>query len=194
MATKDDGSTRINQDTPSTTGTRTGEDVTSRMTGARSEPVRSEPVRTEAVRTETVNAETTGRDERVVPREVADAGIRHLKTSAAAAFALVFGVAALFSALTAVLAPVAIVLAVVGIVLAVVGRKMSRKPGITGRTVATGGLVTSVLALLVGLAVVAGASVLVNNDTYLNKVTNKIDKLKTSVPSGSELKAKVPGQ
>lgn len=184
MANKDDGSTRINQDTPSSSGTRTGEDVSARMTGTRTETVPTEPARTE----------TPSQDERVVPREVAETGFRHLKTSAAAAFALVFGVAALFSALTAVLAPVAILLALVGIILAVVGRKMSRKPGITGRTVATGGLVTSVLALLIGFAVVAGASVLVNNDKYLNKVTNQIDKLKSDVPSGTEIKSKVPGQ
>ncbi len=51
------------------------------------------------------------------------------KTSAAAVFALVFGLAALVCALTAILSPAAVVLAVLGLILAVAGLKMAKKRG-----------------------------------------------------------------
>ncbi len=49
---------------------------------------------------------------------------RPAKTIAAAVFALVFGLAALFCALTAILSPAAVVFAVLGLLLAVVGLRM----------------------------------------------------------------------
>jgi len=58
---------------------------------------------------------------------------RPAKTSAAAVFALVFGLAALFCALTAILSPAAVVFAVLGLILAVAGLKMANKPGVTGK-------------------------------------------------------------
>ncbi|MEK8110248.1 hypothetical protein NKG94_49905 [Micromonospora sp. M12] len=51
------------------------------------------------------------------------------KTSAAATFALVFGVAGFFSVLTAILAWLGLVLGIIGIILGIVGLKMARRPG-----------------------------------------------------------------
>lgn len=48
-------------------------------------------------------------------------------------FALVFGPAALFCALTAILSPAALVLGVIRLILAFVGLKMAKKPGVTGK-------------------------------------------------------------
>ena len=115
------------------------------------------------------------------------------KTSAAAAFALVFGVSALFCALTGILAPVAVVLGLIGIVLGIVGMKKGRLPGVTGRGVAIGGLVTALLGLLLGAAVLAGAAVFVNDSSNLDRLQGWIDDARSSLPSGSEVVEQVPG-
>jgi len=72
------------------------------------------------------------------------------RTSVAAVFALVFGVLALFSVLIVILAPVGLVFGVIGLILGVVGLRRARRPGITGKGVAAGGLVLSVVAVLLG--------------------------------------------
>ena len=63
--------------------------------------------------------------------------IRPAKTSAAAAFALVFGVSALLSVLTIIVGPLGIVLAIIGIILGIVGIRNARRVGVTGKGVAT---------------------------------------------------------
>lgn len=114
------------------------------------------------------------------------------KTSAAAAFALVFGLAALFCALTAILSPAAVVFAVIGIILGIVGMKMAKRPGVTGKGVAIGGLVTAVLGLLLGGAVLAGAAALVNDERRLDQLQQQIDKLRDSAPTTGELREQLP--
>ncbi|MDQ3503799.1 MAG: DUF4190 domain-containing protein [Actinomycetota bacterium] len=114
------------------------------------------------------------------------------KTSAAAAFALVFGLAALFCALTAILSPAAVVFAVIGIILGIVGMKMAKRPGVTGKGVAIGGLVTAVLGLLLGGAVLAGAAALVNDERRLDQLQQQIDKLRDSAPATGELREQLP--
>ncbi|MBW3640460.1 MAG: DUF4190 domain-containing protein [Actinobacteria bacterium] len=114
------------------------------------------------------------------------------KTSAAAAFALVFGLAALFCALTAILSPAAVVFAVIGIILGIVGMKMAKRPGVTGKGVAIGGLVTAVLGLLLGGAVLAGAAALVNDERRLDQLQQQIDKLRESAPGTGELREQLP--
>ncbi|RKN50518.1 DUF4190 domain-containing protein [Micromonospora endolithica] len=103
------------------------------------------------------------------------------KTSAAAAFALVFGVAALFSVLTAILAWIGVVLAIVGIVLGIIGLKMATRPGVTGRGVAIGGLVLSVLALLIGLALGAGITTFLNNEGAVDRIQEQVDDLRDRI-------------
>jgi hypothetical protein len=116
-----------------------------------------------------------------------DTHLSHAKTSAAATFALVFGLAALFCALTGILAPAAIVFGIIGIVLGIAGLKMSKRPGVTGHGVAIGGLVTAVLGLLLGGLVTAGAAAIVNDDAQLDRISNKIDQLRDDVPSGDQV-------
>ena len=131
---------------------------------------------------------------RMTGTEAPRTGVGHAKTSAAAAFALVFGVAALFCALTAILAPAAIVLGIIGLVLGIAGMKMAKRPGVTGRGVAIGGLVTAVLGLLLGILVTAGAAVIVNDDAQLDRITNQIDQLRDDVPTGNQVQdAVTPG-
>jgi hypothetical protein len=91
-------------------------------------------------------------------------GIATHKTSAAAAFSLVFGVAALFSVATAILSFVGLVFGVVGTALGIIGLLMARRPGVTGKGVATGGLALSILAILISLAFPAGVSTYLNDD------------------------------
>ncbi|MEH0845607.1 hypothetical protein V6U81_24770 [Micromonospora sp. CPCC 205711] len=100
------------------------------------------------------------------------------KTSAAATFALVFGVAALLSVLSAILAWIGLILGIIGVVLGLVGLKMSRRPGVTGRGVAIGGLVLSALAVLLGLALAAGISTFVNNQGAVDRLQQQVDDLR----------------
>jgi hypothetical protein len=120
-----------------------------------------------------------------------DVGTTHAKTSAAAVFALVFGLAALFCALTAILSPAAVLFGVIGIVLGIVGLKMAKRVGVTGRGVAIGGLVTAVLGLLLGGAVLGGLSALVNDDRRLDQLQNQIDNLRDDVPTTGEIREQV---
>lgn len=196
----DDGSTRLGRDTPAS-GTHSGADVTSRMTGARDHDDHDghdghdgHDERVDTDHTDRVGGEharTTSDEryeERVVPTKYKTA-----KTSAAAAFALVFGLAALFSALTAILAPAAVLFGLIGIVLGIAGLKMSKKLGVTGKGVAIGGLVTAILGLLLGGAVLAGAAVYVNDEQRLDQLESWIDDARTDIPSGSEIVEEIPG-
>ena len=103
------------------------------------------------------------------------------KTSAAATFSLVFGVAALISVLTAILAWIGVVLAIIGLILGIVGLKMARRPGVTGRGVAIGGLVLSVLALLIGLALGAGVSTFLNDEGAVDRLQQQVDDLRDRI-------------
>jgi hypothetical protein len=137
-----------------------------------------------------VGADTAARMSGVDP--VHPSEVRPAKTSAAAVFALVFGLAALFCALTAILSPAAVVFGVIGIVLGIVGLKMAKRVGVTGKGVAIGGLVTAVLGLLLGGAVLGGLSALVNDDQRLDQLQNRIDDLRTEVPSTDQLRQELP--
>jgi len=128
----------------------------------------------------------TGRDQFLVDK-------KH-NTSVAAVFALAFGLSALFCALTAILSPAAVVFGIIGIVLGVLGLKMAKRPWVHGRGVAIGGLVTAVLGLLLGAAVLAGATILVNNDQALNRIQTQLDKLRDTAPSSGEIVNQIPGQ
>ena len=113
------------------------------------------------------------------------------KTSAAAAFALVFGLSALFCALTAILAPAAVLFGLIGLVLGIAGMKMAKRPGVTGRGVALGGLVTAVLGLLLGAAVLAGLAVVVNDEGALTRITNQVEQLQDRLPSAGQVQDRV---
>lgn len=178
-----DGSTRTGTDTP--TGTHAGADVTSRMTGTdRTDGTQALP--TDGHRAEHAAPVTTGTttdryEERVIPERTKKA-----KTSAAATFALVFGLAALFCALTGILAPAAVLFGVIGLVLAIAGFKMTKRLGVTGRGLAVGGLLTSLLGLVLGAAVLAGAAVYVN-DQGLDRLQQQFDDAVENAPSGGEI-------
>lgn len=101
--------------------------------------------------------ETTPSADRSSWTTSAPPAVTRAKTSPVAAFALVFGLAGFIFALTGVLSPLAILFGIVGIVLGVMGRKRGLQPELTGKGVATGGLVLAGLAVLLGLVVAIGA-------------------------------------
>lgn len=113
-------------------------------------------------------------------------GVRPARTSAAAAFALVFGLSALLFGLTGILAPAAVLFGLIGILLGVAGRRAGLRPGITGRGVATGGLVTAVLGLLLGVVVLGGLAVYVQQKG-LDGLQQRIDQVRNSLPSGADV-------
>ena len=80
------------------------------------------------------------------------------------------------------------VFGIIGIVLGVVGLKMAKRVGVTGKGVAVGGLVTAVLGLLLGGAVIGGLSALVNDEQRLDQLQNQIDDLRDQVPSTDEVR------
>lgn len=197
------GSTRLGGDSRPT-GTDTGADVTGRMAGTPTEPPHV-PDDTRVTDVHSTNRldrdgdgrldrdDLRGRDDdahvtttRTVDRSQ-DVRVKPAKTSAAATFALVFGLAALFCALTGILSPAAVLLGLIGLVLAVVGFKMTKRIGVTGKGLAIGGLVTSLLGLLLGAAVIAGAAAFVNDEANLNRIQGWVDDARENLPSGSEV-------
>ncbi len=118
---------------------------------------------------------------------------RPAKTSAAAVFALVFGLAALFCALTAILSPAAVVFAVLGLILAVAGLKMANKPGVTGKGVAVGGLVTA-FGLILGGVVIGGLAAVVNDKTQLDRIQHYIDNARAKLPSTQQVRNQLPAK
>jgi hypothetical protein len=105
------------------------------------------------------------------------------KTSAAAVFGLVFGLSALFCALTGLLAPFAVLFGIIGLILGIVGIKMAGRPGVTGKGVAIGGIVTAVLGLLLGLTIIGGIATLLNNEGAVTRIENQLDNLKSKLPT-----------
>lgn len=171
-------STRVGRDVPAS-GTSSGADVTARMAGTHDEQA-------ELPRHATHDIEERGVEQ---GRSV---DVVRAKTSVAATFALVFGLAALFCALTAILAPAAVLFGLIGILLGIAGMKMGKRPGVTGRGVAIGGLVTAILGLLLGAAVIAGLAVYVN-DQGLDNLEQQIDNLRDDLPTGQDVVDQVPG-
>ena len=159
-------SARIGRSDAPASGTTAGADATARMSGSQT-----------VIR-------PTG--------EHRDRNIGTAKTSAAAVFALVFGLAALFCALTAILAPAAVLFGIIGIVLGIVGLKMAKRPHVTGKGVAIGGLVTAVLGLLLGGAVLGGLAAIVNDEQMLDQLQTRLDDLRGELPSTEEVREQLP--
>ena len=187
---KDETSRTVRHDTPPS-GTAAGADATARMTGTHT----TDPYPERDLRTVHGTDDTRGRHVAAQEAIHEDRGHKLLpaKTSAAAAFALVFGLAALFCALTAILAPAAVLFGLIGIVLGIVAMKMVKRPGVTGKGVGIGGLVTAALGLLLGLGVMAGAAVIVNDDAQLDRIQERVDDLRVDLPSLDRIQEEVPG-
>lgn len=124
-------------------------------------------------------ATTTYEDERHI--------VKPAKTSAAAVFSLVFGLSALLSVLTVILGPLALVLGIIGVLLGVVGLKMAKRPGVTGKGVAIGGLVLSTLALLLAVAAAIGVTTFLNDEQAVERLEQRIEQLRNELPSDVEV-------
>lgn len=112
---------------------------------------------------------------------------RPAKTSAAAAFALVFGVAALVTVLTVVFGPIGIILGLIGIVLGIIGIRNARRIGVTGRGVATGGLVLSLVAVLIAVAMAAGVTIFLNDQGAVDRLEQQVQNLRDQLPTDVEI-------
>jgi len=133
-------------------------------------------------------AEQYSQDSLAVP--VHEQRLLPAKTSAAAVFALVFGLSALLAALTVILSPLALVLAIIGIILGIVGMKMVKRAGVTGRGVAIGGLVLAVLALILSITVIAGVTTVLNNQSAVDRLDKQVQKLRDNLPDKVEVPSK----
>ena len=127
-------------------------------------------------------------DTRLAPVE--EQRVLPAKTSAAAVFALIFGLSGLLAVLTVILAPLGLVLAVIGIILAVIGMKMAKRVGVTGRGVAIGGLVLAVLALILGITLAVGVTTFLNNKSAVDRLDKQVQKLRDNLPAKVDIPSK----
>lgn len=127
-------------------------------------------------------------DDRTVEREhlhetrydvPTDAG----KTSAAATFALIFGLSALLCLVTIFLSPFAVLFGLIALVLGVVGMRMARRPLVTGKALAISGLVMGLLSLLLGIGVLAGVGLLLNNENMVDRIENELQRYRAQLPT-----------
>lgn len=112
------------------------------------------------------------------------------KTSAAAAFALVFGLSGLLSVLTIILGPLGLALGIIGIVLGVLGIRNAGTPGVTGKGVAIAGLVLSILAVAIGGALTLGATFFLNREDALDRLeqelSTQLEQLRQGLPEDAQ--------
>ncbi|CAN5309876.1 hypothetical protein BH20ACT8_BH20ACT8_14630 [soil metagenome] len=98
------------------------------------------------------------------------------KTSAAAAFALVFGLSALICAVAVISAPVAVLFGIIAIILGVVGRgRAKREWHVTGSGVAMSGIILGVLGLLLGGLIIAGVATFLSNPELQQDLRQQIE-------------------
>lgn len=109
------------------------------------------------------------------------------KTSTAAVFGLIFGLSALLSVLTVILTPFGLVLGIIGVILSIVGLSMGKRAGVTGRGVAAGGLTLSILAVLLGGIVAAGATFFINDETAVDRVERQLQDWRDQLPEDVNL-------
>ena len=110
------------------------------------------------------------------------------KTSAAAVFALIFGLSSLIVAALVVLAPIAIVLGLIALILGFVGIRKGKAnldddTIVTGRGVAIGGLVLGLLGLLLSIAVIIGAAAFFTERANLDRLERGLQELQQEIPT-----------
>lgn len=118
-----------------------------------------------------VDRRPTGYEERTKPA----------RTSIAAALALAVSVAALVCALVVILGPLGLVLGIVGIVLSIFGIRNGGKHGITGRGMAIAALAISIIAAVLGGAVVAGISTFLTNEAAVQRLEDQLNQWRDRV-------------
>ena len=119
--------------------------------------------------------------------EVYERRVRPARTSTAATFGLLSGLTALLATLTVILAPIGVILSIVGLILSVLGFRSSRRPGITGRTIAISGMLLSSIALILGVVLVSGAITVLNDESAVNWMEDQVQELRNNLPSQSDV-------
>lgn len=105
------------------------------------------------------------------------------RTSAAAVFALIFGLLAFFGVLSILFSPIGLPLAILGLILGIVGITRTKDPQTTGKVLAVVGLVLSVLALLLILAAVIGSFALLDDPGVIGWLEDQLAKAKENLPT-----------
>lgn len=125
------------------------------------------------------SAETSQHDH----HESSDRDLPKAKTSAAAVFALIFGLLGFFGVLSILFSPIALPLAVLGLILGIVGIKKTKDPQTTGKVLAIIGLVLSVLALLLVVAGLIGGFALLNDPGVIGWMEDQLATARENLPS-----------
>lgn len=109
--------------------------------------------------------------------------LAEMKTSAAAVFSLIFGVSALICALALILSPLAVVFGLIGLILGFVGLSRAKRPLVTGRGVAIGGLILSGLGLILGGLIIAGSANFLSNEDNVRRLEDELQNLRDQFPT-----------
>lgn len=129
------------------------------------------------------SADGTTADRPVVDRPtVYEERTKPARTSIAAAFALGVAVTALVCALVVILGPLGLILGIVGIVLSIFGIRNGGKLGITGRGMSIVALIISIVAAVLGGAIVAGVSTFLTNQQAVDRFENQLDQWRDRLP------------
>ena len=83
--------------------------------------------------------------------------------------------------LAAIFAPVELVPGIIGLIPGIVALRMTRRPGVTGRGVAIGHLVLSVIPVLLAIAFAAGVTFL-NNKQAVDRLERQVEHLRDRLP------------
>jgi len=121
-------------------------------------------------------------DERLTPESDTEPELPtgRAKTSAAAVLALVFGLLAL---VTWLLPPLAILFGIIAFILGIVGISKADGHRVTGKGIATTGLVLGLIGLLLGVAIIVGIATFLTNEQNLEWIENRIQDLRDQLPS-----------
>jgi hypothetical protein len=102
-------------------------------------------------------------------------------TSPAAAFSLIAGVAAAYTALLVFLSPADLVLGAVALVLGLLGMRAAGQVGVTGRWLAALGTLLGLGAILLGTLTLTGTHTVLNDKGAVDRVQQQVDQWRNRV-------------
>ena len=113
--------------------------------------------------------------------------IKPAKTSTAAVFSLICGLTAVYAVLTVLLSPIGMVLSIVGLLLGYFGIRAARTMGVTGKGVAFGGIVLSLIGLVGSIVIAAGVTFFLNDEDAVQRFENSVEDLRDDLPQDIDI-------